>query len=223
MMQQYAMPQAMQAPMIMSTMGQASVPTVGSYPVTTAQPMTNYGAYGAPVAQPMTNYGASFPTYGAPVMQPTTNYMAAPTYGAPVTTVAAGVSQLQPTTYATPTSYAAPTALAGMSQMYQPSLTVAAPTVSYSQAPTAQMSYPMPAAAVQASFQPPSYSTMQSTTPAYNVVEAMPAAASYLQAPAAQAEPVILEQVGDWLVCQDELGVFYHNALTGQSSDQCPF
>jgi hypothetical protein len=200
MMQQVMMPQAMRAP--------ASVPAMGSYPMTTMS---------APRAQPMTSYGAQFPTYGAPVTQPVTSYRAPSTYGAPVTTLAAGAPQLQPT------SYAPTIAGAGVSQMYQPALTVAAPTVSYSQAPAAQIYSPMPAAAVQTSFQAPSYSTIQSASPAYNVVEAMPAVTSYLQAPAVQAEPVVLEQVGDWLVCQDELGIFYHHAPTGQSVDQCPF
>jgi len=35
-------------------------------------------------------------------------------------------------------------------------------------------------------------------------------------------QSVIVEQVGDWLVCEDALGVFYHHTPSQQSFDNCP-
>merc|ERR1719183_2281198 len=47
--------------------------------------------------------------------------------------------------------------------------------------------------------------------PQAQVVEAMPSGQS-----------VIVEQVGDWLVCEDALGIFYHHGPTQQSFDNAP-
>mmetsp|Transcript_96768 Transcript_96768/g.153167 ORF Transcript_96768/g.153167 Transcript_96768/m.153167 type:complete len:312 (-) Transcript_96768:119-1054(-) len=38
-----------------------------------------------------------------------------------------------------------------------------------------------------------------------------------------QPESVILDEVGDWLVCEDAAGLFYHHAPTQQSYDDPPF
>jgi hypothetical protein len=38
----------------------------------------------------------------------------------------------------------------------------------------------------------------------------------------AQGQSVIVDQIGDWLVCEDALGVFYHHNPTQQSFDNAP-
>merc|ERR1712232_566504 len=35
-------------------------------------------------------------------------------------------------------------------------------------------------------------------------------------------EPVVKGQVGDWLICEDQMGEFYSHVQTGQSVDQPP-
>jgi hypothetical protein len=37
-----------------------------------------------------------------------------------------------------------------------------------------------------------------------------------------QPESVILDEIGDWLICEDAMGLFYHHTPTAQSHDQPP-
>lgn len=43
-----------------------------------------------------------------------------------------------------------------------------------------------------------------------------------VEAAAPSGQSVIVEQVGDWLVCEDALGIFYHHTPTQQSFDNAP-
>jgi len=66
--------------------------------------------------------------------------------------------------------------------------------------------------------------------PVETIVQGQPQVVSYLpqqpmqvvqqEMPAGQS--VIVEQVGDWLVCEDALGIFYHHNPTQQSFDNAP-
>merc|ERR1740138_630244 len=47
-------------------------------------------------------------------------------------------------------------------------------------------------------------------------------AAPGMALPQAQPESVILDEVGEWLVCEDAMGLFYHHGPTQQSYDQPP-
>lgn len=47
-------------------------------------------------------------------------------------------------------------------------------------------------------------------------------AAPGVAVPQGQPESVILDEVGEWLVCEDAMGLFYHHAPTQQSFDQPP-
>jgi hypothetical protein len=100
----------------------------------------------------------------------------------------------------------------------------AQPAVTYTQ-PTSVVETLSPGVATTVA-QPVSY------IPAPQVVEAGVGGVVSYVAPTAQAQvvesampsgqSVIVEQVGDWLVCEDALGVFYHHTPTQQSFDNCP-
>jgi hypothetical protein len=88
-----------------------------------------------------------------------------------------------------------------------------------------------------------SYAAPQTIAPAYAATTLQPQQVSYIPAaPMTAAAPmaaamttapmtpimqeggqsVIIEQVGDWLVCEDALGVFFHHTPTQQSYDNAP-
>lgn len=111
-----------------------------------------------------------------------------------------------------------------------------APAVSYVQ-PQVASYIPAPVPAVETIVQAPSYipAPMGMVQAPMPVVSAAPNVVSYL--PPAQMAPVvveqfpgvdmggqsvIVEQIGDWLVCEDAMGLFYHHAPTQQSFDVAP-
>jgi len=93
---------------------------------------------------------------------------------------------------------------------------------SYIPAPAPQVTY-APQATVVETFAPQFAPSMAATT--------MAAPVSYIPAPVMFQEQVveqlggqsvIVEQVGDWLVCEDAQGIFYHHSPTQQSFDNAP-
>lgn len=111
-----------------------------------------------------------------------------------------------------------------------------APAVSYFQ-PQVASYIPAPVPAVETIVQAPSYipAPMGMVQAPMPVLSAAPNVVSYL--PPAQMAPVvveqfpgvdmggqsvIVEQLGDWLVCEDAMGLFYHHAPTQQSFDVAP-
>lgn len=82
--------------------------------------------------------------------------------------------------------------------------TVAAPAIQY---PPMVQAAPVMAAPTMAG-PPMMVEAVQTTNPALAAV------------PAGQS--VIVEQIGDWLVCEDQLGIFYHHNPTQQSHDVAP-
>merc|ERR1712070_955202 len=93
-----------------------------------------------------------------------------------------------------------------------------------------QVTYAAPTATVVETLAPQLAPTMATTIAApvsyipASMMEAAPQVISYVQPQVDQmsGQSVIVEQVGDWLVCEDALGVFYHHTPTQQSFDNCP-
>jgi len=93
--------------------------------------------------------------------------------------------------------------------------TMAAP-VSYAQPQNG--SY-LPAPVMMEQYAQPQYAQPQSYLPAPVMMEqyAQPQVVEQLG-----GQSVIVEQVGDWLVCEDASGIFYHHSPTEQSFDDAP-
>merc|ERR1719201_387619 len=98
--------------------------------------------------------------------------------------------------------------------------TVAQPVMA---APQVFAAPPMMAAPQVASYIPPAQQQFVETIQP----QVMAAPASYIPAPivetaAASGQSVIVEQVGEWQVCEDAQGIFYHHVPTQQSFDNAP-
>merc|ERR1712070_1330172 len=93
-----------------------------------------------------------------------------------------------------------------------------------------QVTYAAPTATVVETLAPQLAPTMATTMAApvsyipAPMMEAAPQVLSYVQPQVEQmsGQSVIVEQVGDWLVCEDALGIFYHHSPTQQSFDNAP-
>merc|ERR1712070_286654 len=93
-----------------------------------------------------------------------------------------------------------------------------------------QVTYAAPTATVVETLAPQLAPTMATTIAApvsyipASMMEAAPQVLSYVQPQVEQmsGQSVIVEQVGDWLVCEDAMGIFYHHSPTQQSFDNAP-
>jgi len=97
--------------------------------------------------------------------------------------------------------------------------TVAQPVMA---APQVFAAPPVMAAPQVASYIPPAPQIVETIQP-----QVVAAPASYIPAPivetaAASGQSVIVEQVGEWQVCEDAQGIFYHHVPTQQSFDNAP-
>jgi hypothetical protein len=73
------------------------------------------------------------------------------------------------------------------------------------------------------SYLPPQGSVpMVAAAPVQAMTMAAPMAAPMPAVMAMGAESVVLDEVGDWLVCEDALGLFYYHSPTAQSHDMPP-
>mmetsp|Transcript_46227 Transcript_46227/g.107479 ORF Transcript_46227/g.107479 Transcript_46227/m.107479 type:complete len:337 (+) Transcript_46227:98-1108(+) len=171
-------------------------------------------------------YAAPTPAYAAPAPSPGIQYivndpvpMPAPTpqpmhvKPAPGSYIPATAPQA-PGSYGTPVVYSQPTPTVEVAQAKPASYVPASSGVTYSThqpAGVQQVSY-MPNNAAPVSYVPTSMPT--------NAVMADPIYGA--TAVPVGTEAVVKAQVGQWLICEDGLGEFYSDALTGQSYDDPP-
>jgi hypothetical protein len=173
--------------------------------------------------------------------------MAAPTTIAPAV-VQAPTNIAPATTYASTVAPAVEYISAPPAVSYsQPAPAVeyisAPPAVSYTNPPVAMpqaTSYipaPMPAA-VETIVQQPTFTETIMPQPGYTTAPNVVTQGAFSYLPPAQpvmyeqvvgagafdpaGQSVIVEQIGDWLVCEDAMGLFFHHAPTQQSFDNAP-
>jgi len=74
------------------------------------------------------------------------------------------------------------------------------------------------------SYQPQVQYVQQSpqAQPQVQYLQQIPQAQPQMQYVQQQAEAIVKLEIGDWCVCEDALGEFYHHAPSGQSFDQAP-
>jgi len=186
-------------------------------PVTvTAQPYQQAVSYGAPTyisAQPQT---ASYIPAAAPVVETISAQPQVASYipAAQPTIIESGIVQQSyttgPATYAMPQVASYVPAAQTVVSSVQPAVTYAAPVAQ----PTSIVETISPGVTTipqQLSYIP---AAQPQVVEAYGAPAAEPAMAS--------GQSVIVEQVGDWLVCEDAQGVFYHHTPTQQSFDNPP-
>jgi len=174
-------------------------------PAPVIQQSPSYIPAAAPIAQ----------TYAAPMAQ---------TYAAPVQTYTAQpqvasyvpAPQVIETIQPQVASYVPPSQ--PMMQTYAPQVMYAQPAVTTAPAVT----YAAPA---NASYIPaPQTNFVETVTAAPTVMQASSYIPAPVMAPAVEAAgaSVIVEQIGDWQVCEDAQGIFYHHVPTQQSLDNAP-
>jgi len=168
--------------------------TAGAAPITTAYSNNSY----IPAAMPAT-IAAPQVTYAAPpatVVETFTTGAPAATYAAPASYIPAQPAVVE--TVAPQVTYASPATT--VVETFAPGI---APTVV-----AAPASYLPPPVVETAAAPAVTYAANQATVP---VVEAVPSGQS-----------VIIDQVGDWQVCEDAQGIFYHHVPSQQSHDEAP-
>jgi len=103
-------------------------------------------------------------------------------------------------------------------QMMMPEYAMAEQVQTYSYMPQPQYTEPMAMAA------PMMAAPMMQTVAAPMMAAPMiqQAQPMMMAAPGGQPESVILDEVGDWLICEDAMGLFYHHGPSQQSYDQPP-
>jgi len=151
-------------------------------------------------------------TYGAPMMQ---------TYAAPVAAVeidkvnAFGQVVERDFVGAAPQMYMAPQQVSYIPQPQMQTasyIPAAAPIVQTYAAPQVASYIPQPQV-IETMAPQMAYAAPQQAVYAEQVVtEVMEAG----------GQSVVVEQVGDWLVCEDAAGIFYHHTPSQQSMDDCP-
>lgn len=209
----------------------APMPAVQSFlpPVMGAVGTATYGSVGAPAVATVTSKPASAAEAYAAYTASQNSYIPAPT-AMTAPTVVAATPQAQYVTAAPAVEYVQAPAVVE---------TVApAPVVSYAQ-PAISSFIPAPVPAVETIVQAPSYLPAPvgmaappmpiTTAPAPQVVSYMPPAQvapvvveQFAPAMGMDGQSVVVEQIGDWLVCEDALGLFWHHAPTQQSFDNAP-
>jgi len=157
---------------------------------------------------------------------------------APVAYAAPATATMLPSVPSVPISYAAP----GPAVSYLPAPVqqtasyIPAPPIVETVAAQPQVSsyIPAPAPMVAETFAMPQVTYAAQPALAPTIIQQAPA--SYIPAPIVETvqqpavvgeampggQSVIVEQVGDWLVCEDALGIFYHHTPTQQSFDNAP-
>merc|ERR1712072_857341 len=63
---------------------------------------------------------------------------------------------------------------------------------------------------------------VEAGAPVVSYVSPATVAAPLVESAMPAGQSVIVEQVGDWLVCEDTMGIFYHHTPTQQSFDNAP-
>jgi hypothetical protein len=206
---QYAAPQVMAAPQVTYAAPQATVFESVAAPAYSTVMQPAYEQVRMPsipaTTVPQVQYAAqqAVQSYIPQQMPQMTSYMPAPV----METVAA------PVTYAQPQMYAQPQVA---SYIPQPQvIETVAPTMSTygAYAPQQQVFETFAPQPVTASYMP---------APAVTYASAQPVVETFAQAAMPGGQSVIVEQMGDWLVCEDAQGIFYHHTPSQQSYDNAP-